>query len=132
MTIEEAIEYLDFHFYSDDCIADHDAVKAYETLKAFITSPNDSYLKLTVPKCCKECSSARFSYHTDKNKQWWSCGMADARYNFVNPDTIPDWCPIVKTNETLDQMPAEKRKQFDSIARGLRAIFGDDKSFDQA
>ena len=90
-------------------------------------------IKLKQPEKCKDCSSCR-----ELPAKTFYCGMAGSENPEMNITTIyikdtdsrPDWCPIVKFNKSLEEMPQEKRDQFNVLAKGLAALFGNEQGFE--
>jgi len=90
-------------------------------------------IKFKQPEKCKDCVSC----HTHSTGNSY-CGMATAENPEMNITTIyikdintrPDWCPIVRLNKSLEEMPQEKRDQFNVLAKGLAALFGDKQGFE--
>ena len=86
------------------------------------------FKKLKVPeKCadCKSCSSeitgipyCGLECFSSKNQQ------TDISTIYVNANTRPSWCPIIKLNESLDRMPIEQRSNFDAIITGFSSLWG--------
>ena len=102
-------------------------------MKRGICEKETENIKLKQPEKCKDCISCR-THSTDNSY----CGMATAENPEMNittiyikdPNSRPDWCPIVKLNKSLDEMPQDKRDQFNTIAKGLAALFGNEKGFE--
>ena len=92
-------------------------------------------IKLKQPEKCKNCTSCNTHLTTGNSY----CGMATAENPEMNITTIyikdlnsrPDWCPIIKINKTLEEMPQEKRDQFNVLAKGLAALFGCEQGFEK-
>ncbi len=90
-------------------------------------------IKLKQPEKCKDCKSC---HNYSENKFY--CGMATSENPELDISTIylkdlnnrPDWCPIVKINKSLDEMPQDKRDQFNILAKGLAALFGSEEGFE--
>lgn len=86
------------------------------------------FKKLKVPeKCgkCQNCSVAitgapycRMEVIPSVNSQ------TDISSIYVNIDSRPVWCPIIKANDELDRMPFEKRAEFEKLITGLSSLFG--------
>ena len=86
------------------------------------------FKKLKVPVNCKECKSCQAAITGSSY-----CNMAAVSSDnlqtsistiFVDPDSRPVWCPIIKMNNELDEMPIEKRSIFDNLITGLTSLFG--------
>lgn len=90
-------------------------------------------IKLKQPEKCKDCSSCR-----ELTTKTFYCGMAGLENPKMNITTIyikdtdsrPDWCPVAKINKSLDEMPQDKRDQFNVLAKGLAALFGTEEGFE--
>ena len=89
-------------------------------------------IKLKQPEKCKDCASCR-----ELPVKTFYCGMATSENPEMNITTIyikdidsrPDWCPIVKLNKSLEEMPQDKRDQFNVVAKGLAVLFGGEQGF---
>ncbi len=46
---------------------------------------------------------------------------------YVDPESKPSWCPIDKTNATLEMLSPEQRDKMDTIMKGFSAAFGLDQ-----
>ena len=42
----------------------------------------------------------------------------------IDLTSVPDWCPIRKTNKMIEELPVEKREAFKNIDNGLQTLFG--------
>ena len=86
------------------------------------------FKKLKVPeKCgkCRNCSVAitgspycRMEAASSVNPQM------DISSIYVDIDSRPIWCPIIKMNDELNKMPFEKRAEFEKLVTGLSSWFG--------
>lgn len=86
-------------------------------------------MKLNEPKCCGECFF--------KN-EWFGSPFCDYQMQTTQPQTnaylnitidltsVPNWCPIRKTNKMIEELPIEKQRALDSISNGLQILFGAD------
>lgn len=83
-----------------------------------------------IPERCGECQSMRTMF--GPLGPWQYCGASSKMFEDPQADiqTVkvslfdrPDWCPMVKTQKTLDGLPPEKREKIDMMIRGFRAIF---------
>lgn len=84
-------------------------------------------MKLNEPKCCGDCFF--------KN-EWFDLPFCDYQMQTIQPKTnarldvaidlasVPNWCPIRKTNKMIEELPIEKQMALDSISNGLQILFG--------
>lgn len=83
-------------------------------------------MKLNEPKCCGECFF--------KNEEFGSPFCAyqmqaiQSKINtylniIINLTSVPNWCPIRKTNKMIEELPIEKQRALDSISNGLQILF---------
>ena len=90
-------------------------------------------IKLKEPKQCKDCVNCKQLGETNY------CGMSlpeNAQQNITtvylkNINTRPDWCPIIKINNTLKEMPQDERDQANNVIKGLAALFGSSQAFEE-
>lgn len=90
-------------------------------------------IKLKQPEKCKDCISC-----LELPAKTFYCSMAGSEHPEMNISTIyikdvnnrPNWCPIVKLNKSLEEMPQEKRDQFNIFAKGLAGLFGSEQGFE--
>ena len=89
--------------------------------------PEKEHFKFKIPKKCKDCKSMfsdgpNFYCHMEvvspENSE------SDISTVYVDPESRPEWCSIVKMNKMFETMPPERREEFDKIATGLSALFG--------
>lgn len=79
---------------------------------------------LPLPKGCGKCSWMRFYFN---NKITYYCArpaapekeMLDVSAFTVNPDTIPDWCPLVELNKSIQKSDPRWRQALINIAEEL-------------
>lgn len=86
------------------------------------------FKKLKVPEKCGKCQSCnaaitgspycRMEVASSVNPQM------DISSVYVNIDSRPVWCPIIKINNELDEMPIEKRSNIDNLITGLTSLLG--------
>jgi len=101
-------------------------------LKAICEKETEN-IRLKQPEKCKDCTSCR-----ELSAKTFYCGMAGSEHPEMNittiyikdPNSRPDWCPIVKLNKSLKEMPQDKRDQFNIFAKGLAALFGNEEGFE--
>lgn len=82
---------------------------------------------LPLPKGCGKCSWMRFYFD---NKITYYCArpvapekeMIDVSAFTVDPDTIPDWCPLIKLNEDIQKSDSKWRQALINIAKELAAL----------
>ena len=82
-------------------------------------------IKLKPPKNCGVCNSKICfgdkyicGYPTDVLH-----GMIDSSAYVVDVDSIPDWCPIVKTLKEAEQMSDKEKELFNKMCDGMEAMF---------
>ena len=86
--------------------------------------------KMKVPECCGECSSMQQIYYDryicymkrviDKDQE------QDISTAEVDPNSRPERCPIVETNNKIANLDPEKRQAVEMMVRGLSVLFGTD------
>lgn len=87
-------------------------------------------MKLNEPQSCGECFfkneelGAPFCTYQLQTTQ----SETNACLNVViDLTSVPDWCPIRKTNRMIEELPIEKQIALDSIGNGLQILFGLEK-----
>lgn len=84
--------------------------------------------QLKVPVCCMECPVVM------KYGDMTVCGsnsftpeekLLDITAFKVDPKKRPDWCPTVRANKLLQEMPKEKRKAYENIYNGLKTVLSE-------
>ena len=46
----------------------------------------------------------------------------------IDLTSIPDWCPIRKTNKMIEELPIEKQRALDSISNVFQILFGEERT----
>lgn len=88
------------------------------------------FKKLKVPEKCKECKSCQVAINGSLYCTMGVVSSDNPQMNIsticVDPDLRPIWCPIIKMNNELDEMPIEKRSNIDKLITGLTSLFGEE------
>jgi hypothetical protein len=83
-------------------------------------------MKLNEPKCCGDCffkNERLGSPFCDYQMQTMQ-SETNAYLNItIDLSSVPDWCPIRKTNKMIEELPIEKQRALDSIGNGLQILF---------
>jgi len=84
-------------------------------------------MKLNEPQSCGECffkneefGSPFCAYQLQTMQSEISAYLNVA----IDLTSVPDWCPIRKTNRMIEELPVEKQRALDSIGNGLQILFG--------
>lgn len=82
-------------------------------------------INFTLPKCCGDCKTKIqigdkyiCNYPVDKAHE-----ILDISAYQVDIETRPDWCPLSKFIEKANQMSDEKKKLFNQMCDGMKAMF---------
>ena len=92
-----------------------------------IEIPEKEHFKLTPPEKCGDCEGMlpygeKHYCHMDAISS--KCSGQDISTIFVDPESRPDWCPIMQMNGKIEEMPPDKREDFDKLMIGLSSLFG--------
>lgn len=86
------------------------------------------FKKLKVPEKCKECKSCQAAIIGSPYCNMAVVSSDNPQMNistiYIDPDSRPIWCPIIKMNNELDEIPIEKRSNIDNLITGLTSLFG--------
>ena len=87
----------------------------------------EEHFKLEVPEKCGDCKSMtpygqKYYCHTDALSS--DSPHQDISTIFIEPESRPDWCPMIRLNKAVESMPPDRQAEFDKIATGLSALFG--------
>lgn len=86
------------------------------------------FRKMKVPEKCGKCNSCGSLVGGGESY----CHMAivssenpeiDISSVYVNTDSRPIWCPIVKMNKDLERMPVDKRLQVENLIVAMASMF---------
>ncbi|MDT3386705.1 MAG: hypothetical protein LIR46_02925 [Bacteroidota bacterium] len=92
------------------------------------------FKKLKVPEKCGECKSCSAAANGLPYCHMESVSSINSQMDissiYVNIDSRPVWCPIIKMNDELDKMPIEKRAKFEKFIIGLSSCFGGEDLWD--
>ena len=83
--------------------------------------------ELYQPKCCAECVYIRpYDCYKVCSYPFFPAEMSilDISSFKVNPDAVPDWCPLIQRNNEIASMPEEKRNALNDICNGLATLLG--------
>lgn len=86
------------------------------------------FKKLKIPEKCGECRSCsavitRSPYCRMEAASPFN-SKTDISSIYVNIDSRPIWCPIIKMNDELDRMPFEKRSKIEKLITELSPWLG--------
>lgn len=87
-------------------------------------------MKLNEPQSCGECFfkneelGAPFCAYQLQTMQSETNTYLNVAIDLTS---VPDWCPIRKTNRMIEELPIEKQIALDSIGNGLQILFGLEK-----
>lgn len=79
------------------------------------------------PKCCAKCVYIRpYGGYKICSCPFFPAEMSilDVSSFKVNPDAVPDWCPLIKINNEIASMPEEERNALNDICKGLAILLG--------
>lgn len=86
------------------------------------------FKKLKVPEKCGECRSCNASITGSPYCRIEATSpinpQADISSIYVNIDSRPVWCPIIKTNDELNRMPFEERTKLEKLIAELSPWLG--------
>ena len=86
------------------------------------------FKKLKVPEKCKDCHSCQVAITGSSYCYAEAIGSNNSQMDissiYVNIDSRPVWCPIIKVNDELDRMPFEKRAEFEKYIVGPSSWLG--------
>lgn len=84
--------------------------------------------KLKVPEKCGECKSCNVAITGSTYCRMGAASSVNSQMDissiYVNIDSRPVWCPIIKMNDELDRIPIEKRMEFEKLLTGLSSWLG--------
>ena len=122
---EEEREYLEKKYasYNEGSFSDLVFEEKYEP---YAIEPR--FKKLKVPEKCGECKSCNAAVTGSPYCHMEAISSDNPQMNistvYVDLDSRPVWCPIIKMNNELDEMPIEKRSNIDNLITGLSSVFG--------
>lgn len=86
------------------------------------------FKKLKVPEKCGECRSCNTAITGSSYCRTETASLVNSQMDissiYVNVDSRPVWCPIIKANNELDRMPFEKRAELEKLITGLSPWIG--------
>ena len=86
------------------------------------------FKKLKVPEKCGKCQSCNAAITGSPYCRMEAASSVNSQMDissiYVNIDSRPIWCPIIKMNNELDEMPIEKRSYIDNLITGITLLFG--------
>ena len=87
----------------------------------------EEHFKLEVPEKCGDCKSMapygqKYYCHMDALSS--DSPHQDISTIFIEPESRPNWCPMIRLNKTVESMSPDRRTEFDKFATGLSALFG--------
>ena len=86
------------------------------------------FKKLKVPEKCGECRSCNAAITGSPYCHMESISPNNSQMDistvYVDIDSRPNWCPIIKTNEELERMPIENRQHIDNLIVSLSSLCG--------
>ena len=92
------------------------------------------FKKLKVPEKCGECHSCDAAITGSPYCRMEAASSVNSQMDissiYVNIDSRPVWCPIIKVNDELDRMPFEKREKIEKLIIGLSSWFGGEDLWD--
>lgn len=84
--------------------------------------------KLKVPEKCGKCRSCSVAITGSPYCRMEAASSVNSQMDistiYVNVDSRPVWCPIIKMNDELDRMPFEKRAEFEKLRTWLSSWLG--------
>ena len=92
------------------------------------------FKKLKVPEKCGKCQSCNAAITGSPYCRMEAASSVNSQMDissiYVNIDSRPIWCPIIKMNNELDEMPIEKRSNINDLITGLTSLFGGEDLWD--
>ena len=86
------------------------------------------FKKLKVPEKCGKCRSCNAAITGSPYCRIEAASSVNSQMDissiYVNIDSIPVWCPIIKINAELDRMSFEKRAELEKLITGLSPWLG--------
>ena len=86
------------------------------------------FRKLKVPEKCGECRSCNTAITLSPYCRMEAASSVNSQMDissiYVNIDSRPVWCPIIKVNDALDRMPFEKRAEIEKLITELSPWLG--------
>ena len=93
------------------------------------------FKKLKVPEKCGECKSCNIAITGSPYCYMEAISPNNSQMDissiYVDINSRPVWCPIIKTNKELDAMPIENRANIDKIITGLSSLNGSDDLWEE-
>ena len=128
---EEEREYLEKKYasYNEGSYSDLIFEEKYEP---YAIEPK--FKKVKVPEKCGECHSCNTTISGSPYCRMEAASPVNSQMNisstYVDINSRPVWCPIVKVNDELDRMPLEKRAKIEKLIVGLSLWFGGEDLWD--
>lgn len=122
---EEEREYLEKKYasYNEGSFSDLVFEEKYEP---YAVEPK--FKKLKVPEKCGECQSCNAAITGSPYCHMEATSSVNSQMDissiYVNIDSRPIWCPIIKINNELDEMPIEKRAELEKLITELSPWLG--------
>ena len=92
------------------------------------------FKKLKVPEKCGECQSCNAPITGSPYCRMEAASLANSEMDissvYVDINSRPVWCPIIKMNNELDEMPIDKRADLDKLITGLSSLWGGENLWD--
>lgn len=86
------------------------------------------FKKLKVPEKCGKCQSCNAEITGSPYCRMEAASSVNSQMDissiFVDIDSRPVWCPIIKVNDELDRMSFEKRAELEKLITGLSPWLG--------
>ena len=122
---EEEREYLEKKYASYNEGSLNDLIFE-EKFEPYAVEPQ--FKKLKVPEKCGKCRSCNAAITGSPYCRMESASSVNSQMDissiYVNIDSRPVWCPIIKMNDELDRMSFEKRSYIDNLITGITLLFG--------
>lgn len=83
-------------------------------------------MMLYVPDCCDQCGFMKIygsGYFCGNDQASRGLEMVDISAFFVDPSRRPFWCPIVKLNEQIAELPKDRQEALDNYCNALKTLF---------
>ena len=110
-----------------------DIVSFEERYEPYAEKPK--FKRLKVPKTCKDCKSCNIAVTGSPYCHMEAISSNNSQMDistiYVDINSRPVWCPIIKTNKELDAMPIESRANIDKIITGLSSLNGSDDLWEE-
>lgn len=88
------------------------------------------FKKLKVPEKCGKCRSCNAAITGSPYCRMEAASLVNSQMDistiYVDVNSRPTWCPMIKMSNELDRMPFEQRAKFEKFRTVLSSLFGEE------